>query len=314
VAQLVAADWQALGLDHRRPGPRAHRALHDARQQRADDRDLERRHHGVPVHRQPEGRPPLQPATIFAVETRTWYATGGERGIEPTGGIKRIVDIIEEAKTVGVEQQIELAKELFTSRRRALRHRHRRPDPHDPGRRGRQRGPQERAARGGQRLAAAHAGRRAPRAVLLRSAEVLASAGGRPPIDRVAPPSGPPRPHPRERGASPARTPDARPARPHDGARMHWFILKRLLVVPVLLFIFSIISFVLIQAPPGDFLTSYIAELTQGGSSVDQAQIDALRRTYGLDRPMVEQYFTWIGRLLRATSACRSSGTAPTPT
>ena len=80
---------------------------------------------------------------------------------------------------------------------------------------------------------------------------------------------------------------------------MHWFILKRLLVVPFMLFIFSIISFVLIQAPPGDFITSYIAELAQGGSSVDQAQIDALRTRYGLDRPMVEQYFTWIGRMLQ---------------
>lgn len=80
---------------------------------------------------------------------------------------------------------------------------------------------------------------------------------------------------------------------------MHWFILKRLLIIPFLLFIFSIISFVLIQAPPGDFLTSYIAELAQGGTTIDQAQIDALRRQYGLDQPVYVQYFLWVGNLLQ---------------
>lgn len=76
------------------------------------------------------------------------------------------------------------------------------------------------------------------------------------------------------------------------------YIIKRLLLLPILLFIFSIIAFILIQAPPGDFLTSYIAELAASGSSMDRAQIDALRTLYGLDQPMVVQYFKWLGRLL----------------
>jgi peptide/nickel transport system permease protein len=80
---------------------------------------------------------------------------------------------------------------------------------------------------------------------------------------------------------------------------MHWFILKRLLIIPFLLLIFSIISFVLIQAPPGDFLTSYIAELAQGGTTIDQGQIEALRRQYGLDQPIYQQYLLWVGNLLR---------------
>lgn len=76
------------------------------------------------------------------------------------------------------------------------------------------------------------------------------------------------------------------------------YIIKRLLLLPFLLFIFSIIAFILIQAPPGDFITSYIAELAASGSSVDQAQIDALRELYGLDQPMYIQYFRWMGRIL----------------
>jgi len=80
---------------------------------------------------------------------------------------------------------------------------------------------------------------------------------------------------------------------------MGQYIIKRLLLLPFLLFIFSIIAFALIQAPPGDFVTSYIAELAASGSAVDQAQIDALRQQYGLDRPMYVQYFKWAGKILQ---------------
>jgi peptide/nickel transport system permease protein len=76
-------------------------------------------------------------------------------------------------------------------------------------------------------------------------------------------------------------------------------IIKRLLLLPVLLFIFSVFAFVIIQAPPGDFVTSYIAELASSGSSMDQVQIDALREQYGLDQPIYTQYGKWMGRILR---------------
>jgi peptide/nickel transport system permease protein len=76
------------------------------------------------------------------------------------------------------------------------------------------------------------------------------------------------------------------------------YIIKRLLLLPLLLFVFSIVAFILIQAPPGDFVTSYVAELAASGSSIDQQQIDALRQLYGLDQPMWVQYFKWIARIL----------------
>ena len=76
------------------------------------------------------------------------------------------------------------------------------------------------------------------------------------------------------------------------------YIIKRLMLLPFLLVIFSIIAFALIQAPPGDFMTSYIAELAASGSSMERAQIDALRALYGLDQPMHIQYLKWVGRLL----------------
>ncbi len=80
---------------------------------------------------------------------------------------------------------------------------------------------------------------------------------------------------------------------------MAQYIIQRLLLLPLLIFIFSVIAFALIQAPPGDFITSYIAELAASGSTMEKAQIDALRTQYGLDRPMYIQYFKWVGKVLQ---------------
>ncbi len=77
------------------------------------------------------------------------------------------------------------------------------------------------------------------------------------------------------------------------------YIAKRLLLLPLLLFIFSVLAFLIIQAPPGDFITSYVAELAASGSSMDQRQIDALRALYGLDQPLYVQYFKWFFRILQ---------------
>lgn len=79
---------------------------------------------------------------------------------------------------------------------------------------------------------------------------------------------------------------------------MSQYIVKRLIILPFLLVIFSIFAFFIIQAPPGDFVSSYIADLTASGSSVDQAQVDALRERYGLDQPMHIQYLKWVGRMV----------------
>jgi peptide/nickel transport system permease protein len=77
------------------------------------------------------------------------------------------------------------------------------------------------------------------------------------------------------------------------------YIIKRLLLLPLLLFIFSIFAFLIIQAPPGDFVTAYIAELAASGSSMDRVQIEALREMYGLDQPVHIQYLKWMGRILK---------------
>ena len=69
------------------------------------------------------------------------------------------------------------------------------------------------------------------------------------------------------------------------------FIGRRLLLLIPTIILISIISFILIQLPPGDFLTSYIMQLESGGQLVDQALIDSLKQQYGLDQPIYVQYY-----------------------
>src|ERR671919_356986 len=76
------------------------------------------------------------------------------------------------------------------------------------------------------------------------------------------------------------------------------YILQRLALLPLLMVIYSFVIFVIIQAPPGDFLTAYVATLASSGSSISQEQIEAWRAQYGLDQPMIVQYFLWVQHLL----------------
>ena len=75
-------------------------------------------------------------------------------------------------------------------------------------------------------------------------------------------------------------------------------LIQRLLLLPVLLAVFSIVVFALVQAPPGGFLTSYLSTLASSGSSIDTAQVEALRRQFGLDQPFHVQYLRWVQNLL----------------
>ena len=55
----------------------------------------------------------------------------------------------------------------------------------------------------------------------------------------------------------------------------------------------------IIQLPPGDYLTTQINEMIARGEDVDTGHIQFLRETYGLDKPLWQQYFVWIGGILR---------------
>ncbi len=77
------------------------------------------------------------------------------------------------------------------------------------------------------------------------------------------------------------------------------FIIRRLLIFIPMLFLMSVVAFALIQAPPGDFLTDYVAQLQASGEIVDDDQIEALRDQYGLNRPLYVQYMKWVWGIMQ---------------
>jgi peptide/nickel transport system permease protein len=77
------------------------------------------------------------------------------------------------------------------------------------------------------------------------------------------------------------------------------YIIRRILTMIPTLLVISMLVFVIIQLPPGDYLESHIAELQSQGEAVDEQKIAFLREEYGLDRPMYEQYFFWVTGMLQ---------------
>ena len=80
---------------------------------------------------------------------------------------------------------------------------------------------------------------------------------------------------------------------------MFRYFVQRLLVMIPTLIVISIAIFVIIQAPPGDWIETYIAQLKAQGEAVDPAKIEFYRKTYGFDLPFYLQYLKWAGGLLQ---------------
>src|SRR6056297_623593 len=77
------------------------------------------------------------------------------------------------------------------------------------------------------------------------------------------------------------------------------FLIKRVLWVVPLLILISILAFILITLPPGDYATAFMARAAASGEEVDPAVIAALRERLGLDQPLHVQYWKWITGILQ---------------
>lgn len=76
------------------------------------------------------------------------------------------------------------------------------------------------------------------------------------------------------------------------------YITKRLLQLIPLIIAISVIVFVIIQLPPGDYLTQYIRRLELSGTAIDKSQILNLQKQYSLDKPPAVQYLTWVKNIV----------------
>ena len=77
------------------------------------------------------------------------------------------------------------------------------------------------------------------------------------------------------------------------------YVVRRVLLALLTTWAISVLAFIIIQLPPGDYVTAYIAQMTASGTVVSQQLADALREQYGLDKPMWVQYVRWIKLVVR---------------
>lgn len=113
-AQLVANDWSALGVQtdvvlRERSQHTQLRSTNELMSEIwADDTSI------FIFSGVPKVDPRSLPGTTFGPLYETWYASGGERGVEPTSEVKRVVELIDEGKVADAERQAELAREVYT--------------------------------------------------------------------------------------------------------------------------------------------------------------------------------------------------------
>ena len=77
------------------------------------------------------------------------------------------------------------------------------------------------------------------------------------------------------------------------------YLVRRIFLAIITVAAVSVISFAIIQLPPGDYITSYIAQMAATGSVVTEQEAQNLRIQYGLDKPIYVQYIKWIGLIMQ---------------
>ena len=89
------------------------------------------------------------------------------------------------------------------------------------------------------------------------------------------------------------------------------YILRRAALGLLTLFVISVISFVIIQLPPGDFVSTALAELAESGTETSDQLAAQMRAEYGLDRSLGVQYLIWMNKIVRGISEPPSSTSGP---
>src|SRR5512138_295881 len=77
------------------------------------------------------------------------------------------------------------------------------------------------------------------------------------------------------------------------------FLARRLILAVLTVWAVSVLAYVVIQLPPGDYITSYIAQMSSSGSAVSEQEAEALRQQYGLDKPIYIQYLRWMSMVVQ---------------
>ena len=79
------------------------------------------------------------------------------------------------------------------------------------------------------------------------------------------------------------------------------YIGRRIVLAIFTVWAVSVLAFAIIQLPPGDYITSYIAQMASTGSIVSEQEAENLRIQYGLDQPIYVQYYKWMAQIARGS-------------
>ena len=77
------------------------------------------------------------------------------------------------------------------------------------------------------------------------------------------------------------------------------YIARRFILALVTIWAITVLSFIIIQLPPGDYVTAYTAQMSATGTIVSREEVEALRQQFGLDQPLHIQYVKWMGQIAR---------------
>lgn len=76
------------------------------------------------------------------------------------------------------------------------------------------------------------------------------------------------------------------------------FLVHRLAYMVLTMLAVSVVAFVLIQLPPGDYADAYANKRSQSGAPVTQEELDNMRHSLGIDKPLYQQYGSWISGIV----------------
>lgn len=72
------------------------------------------------------------------------------------------------------------------------------------------------------------------------------------------------------------------------------YLIRRLALAAVTVWAITVVTFIILQLPPGDFVDAYVAQASAMGTAISAAEANALRHAYGLDQSIWVQYFKWL--------------------
>ncbi|MBI5034754.1 MAG: ABC transporter permease [Chloroflexi bacterium] len=89
------------------------------------------------------------------------------------------------------------------------------------------------------------------------------------------------------------------------------YMVRRVLLAILTMWAITVLSFLIIQLPPGDFVDTYANTMSAGGTGITEGEKLALREQYGINQPIYVQYLKWMGLIMQGNFGMAIEYTRP---